>query len=171
MAEDKEMVAEESKSSNMPMILVGVIAVVIGIVGGLFASDFIGGDAETEEVTESAVESVASETDGTVSVDDANTIVVPLGEFSINLKEASTLRILQMSISVECETSVEAKISEKTPEIRNAILMFTSEYTVNSLSGLEGKMDLRDEIQLRINAIIKPHRVERVYFTKFIIGK
>ena len=171
MAEDKEMVAEEPKSSNMPMILVGVIAVVIGIVGGLFASDFIGGDAETEEVTESAVESVASETDGTVSVDDANTIVVPLGEFSINLKEASTLRILQMSISVECETSVEAKISEKTPEIRNAILMFTSEYTVNSLSGLEGKMDLRDEIQLRINAIIKPHRVERVYFTKFIIGK
>lgn len=171
MAEDKEMVAEEPKASNMPMILVGVIAVVIGIVGGLFASDFIGGDAETEEVTESAVESVASETDGTVSVDDANTIVVPLGEFSINLKEASTLRILQMSISVECETSVEAKISEKTPEIRNAILMFTSEYTVNSLSGLEGKMDLRDEIQLRINAIIKPHRVERVYFTKFIIGK
>jgi len=171
MAEDKEMVADEPKSSNMPMILVGVIAVVIGIVGGLFASDFIGGDAETEEVTESATESVASETDGTVSVDDATTIVVPLGEFSINLKEASTLRILQMSISVECETSVESKISEKTPEIRNAILMFTSEYTVNSLSGLEGKMDLRDEIQLRINAIIKPHRVERVYFTKFIIGK
>lgn len=171
MAEDKEMVAEEPKSSNMPMILVGVIAVVIGIVGGLFASDFIGGDAETEEVTESATESVASETDGTVSVDDATTIVVPLGEFSINLKEASTLRILQMSISVECETSVESKIAEKTPEIRNAILMFTSEYTVNSLSGLEGKMDLRDEIQLRINAIIKPHRVERVYFTKFIIGK
>ena len=112
MAEDKEMVAEEAKSSNMPMILVGVIAVVIGIVGGLFASDFIGGDAETEEVTESATESVASETDGTVSVDDETTIVVPLGEFSINLKEASTLRILQMSISVECETSVESKISE-----------------------------------------------------------
>jgi flagellar FliL protein len=171
MAEDKEMVTEEPKSSNMPMILVGVLTLVIGAVGGLFASDFMGDDAESTEVTESAAETVASETDGTVSVSDATTIVVPLGEFSINLKEAATLRILQMSISVECETSVEAQITEKTPEIRNAILMFTSEYTVNSLTGLEGKMDLRDEIQLRINAIIKPHRVERVYFTKFIIGK
>lgn len=171
MAEEKETVAEEPKSSNMPMILVAVLTLVIGAVGGLFASDFMSDDAQVEDATESAADAVVSETDGTVSVDDAGTVVVPLGDFSINLKEASTLRILQMSISVECETSVEKKVGEKTAEVRNAILMFTSEYTVNSLTGLEGKMDLRDEIQLRINAIIKPHRVERVYFTKFIIGK
>ncbi len=173
MAEDNEMNPEEVKSSSMPMVLVGVLTLVIGAVGGLFASDFMSDDAEEETAEVSAAETVdgAQGSSGTVSVADANTVVAPLGDFSINLKEASTLRILQMSISVECETSVEATITEKTPEIRNAILMFTSEYTVNSLTGLEGKMDLRDEIQLRINAIIKPHRVERVYFTKFIIGK
>lgn len=173
MAEDNEMNPEEVKSSSMPMVLVGVLTLVIGAVGGLFASDFMSDDTDEETAEVSATESVdASQgSSGTVSVADANTVVAPLGDFSINLKEASTLRILQMSISVECETSVEATITEKTPEIRNAILMFTSEYTVNSLTGLEGKMDLRDEIQLRINAIIKPHRVERVYFTKFIIGK
>ncbi len=173
MAEDKDMVAEEAKPSNMPMILVGVITLVLGAVGGLFASNMMNGESDTEEATESATETVAAEStgNGTVSIADANTVVTPLGDFSVNLKEAATMRILQMSISVECETSVEATITEKTPEIRNAILMFTSEYTVNSLTGLEGKMDLRDEIQLRINAIIKPHRVERVYFTKFIIGK
>jgi flagellar FliL protein len=174
MAEDKDMVAEEAKPSNMPMILVGVITLVLGAVGGLFASNMMSGESDTEEATESATETVAAEGttgSGTVSIADANTVVTPLGDFSVNLKEAATMRILQMSISVECETSVEATITEKTPEIRNAILMFTSEYTVNSLTGLEGKMDLRDEIQLRINAIIKPHRVERVYFTKFIIGK
>lgn len=171
MAEENEMVVEEAKSSNMPMILVGVLTLVIGAVGGLFASDFMSDDAATEETTSSAAEAVSTTSDGTVSVADATTLVTPLGDFSINLKEAATLRILQMSISVECERSVEATVIEKTPQIRNAILMFTSEYTVNSLTGLEGKMDLRDEIQLRINAIIKPHRVERVYFTKFIIGK
>jgi|GEM_PF-4134119 len=171
MAEENEMVVEEAKSSNMPMILVGVLTLVIGAVGGLFASDFMSDDAATEETASSAAEAVSTASDGTVSVEDATTLVTPLGDFSINLKEAATLRILQMSISVECERSVEATVIEKTPQIRNAILMFTSEYTVNSLTGLEGKMDLRDEIQLRINAIIKPHRVERVYFTKFIIGK
>ena len=170
MAEENEMVVEETKSSNMPMILVGVLTLVIGAVGGLFASDFMSDDAATEETTSTA-EEISTASDGTVSVANATTIVTPLGDFSINLKEAATLRILQMSISVECEPSVEATVIEDTPQIRNAILMFTSEYTVNSLTGLEGKMDLRDEIQLRINAIIKPHRVERVYFTKFIIGK
>jgi flagellar protein FliL len=171
MAEENEIVVEEAKSSNMPMILVGVLTLVIGSVGGLFASDFMSDDAANDETANSAAESVATASDGTVSVADATTVVTPLGDFSINLKEAATLRILQMSISVECESSVDATVLEKTPQIRNAILMFTSEYTVNSLTGLEGKMDLRDEIQLRINAIIKPHRVERVYFTKFIIGK
>ena len=81
------------------------------------------------------------------------------------------MRILNMSISVECDNTVTEKLDKKKAQIRSSILTFTSEYTVSSLSGLEGKMDLRDEIQLRINAIIKPHRVERVYFTKFIIGK
>ena len=171
MAEENEMVVEEAKSSNMPMILVGVLTLVIGAVGGLFASDFMSDDAANDETASSATESAVTASDGTVSVADATTVVTPLGDFSINLKEAATLRILQMSISVECESSVDATVLEKTPQIRNAILMFTSEYTVNSLTGLEGKMDLRDEIQLRINAIIKPHRVERVYFTKFIIGK
>ena len=171
MAEENEMVVEEPKSSNMPMILVGVLTLVIGAVGGLFASDFMSDDAANDETASSATESAVTASDGTVSVADATTVVTPLGDFSINLKEAATLRILQMSISVECESSVDATVLEKTPQIRNAILMFTSEYTVNSLTGLEGKMDLRDEIQLRINAIIKPHRVERVYFTKFIIGK
>ena len=170
MADEKDVIEPEVKSSKMPIILVGALCAALGGVGGLFASDYIGGD-ETEEVaTESATSSEMTEAD-TVPLDDADTLVYPLGDFSINLKDASTMRILQMSISVECENSVEGRLEKKKDEIRNAILMFTSEYTVDSLSGLEGKMDLRDEIQLRINAIAKPHRIERVYFTKFIIGK
>ena len=102
---------------------------------------------------------------------DAQTEVLQLDDFSINLKDGSSMRILNMSIALECDNTVLEKLDKKKSQIRHAILTFTSEYTVSSLSGLEGKMDLRDEIQLRVNAIIKPHRVERVYFTKFIIGK
>lgn len=170
MADENDVIEPEVKSSSMPMILVGALTLVIGGVGGLFASDFIGGDETAEVASENAAAADGGTTE-TVTLDDAGTVVYDLGEFSINLKDASTMRILQMSISVECETSVEARLESKKQEIRNAILMFTSEYTVESLSGLEGKMDLRDEIQLRINAIAKPHRIERVYFTKFIIGK
>ena len=34
----------------------------------------------------------------------------------------------------------------------------------------DGKMALKDEIQLRINKILEPHQITRVYFTKFIIN-
>ena len=58
-------------------------------------------------------QSVVSETDGTVSVDDATTDSSSTWGFQYQLKESSTFRILQMSISVECETSVESKVVKR----------------------------------------------------------
>jgi flagellar basal body-associated protein FliL len=168
MAEENEIVEEPKAAGGiLPMVIVGILTLVLGLAAGYFLSDnsVADGDEAGEETTEAATP------EGTVRMDDADTVVVPFEDFSINLKDSSSMRILNMSITIECDSTVEQKVAKKSPQIRHAILTFTSEYTVSSLSGLEGKMDLRDEIQLRINAIIKPHRVERVYFTKFIIGK
>ena len=171
MADENEIVAEEPKAAAgiFPMIVVGLIMLILGAAGGTFLPDLLNPDSK-DDVVESTDDATA-ENDGTVNLDDAQTEVFPFEDFSINLKDASSMRILNMSISVECDNTVTEKLDKKKAQIRSSILTFTSEYTVSSLSGLEGKMDLRDEIQLRINAIIKPHRVERVYFTKFIIGK
>ena len=38
---------------------------------------------------------------------------------------------------------------------------------VRELVGLDGKLCLRDDIQRRINAVLAPHKIERVYTTEF----
>ena len=165
MAEENEVTVEERRGS--PVLLVALLTLVLGAVGGYFGSGLLG---EDEPKAEEGAEANAEELpDGSRVV--VQTATYELGEFSLNLKDPSTMRILQMEIILECETSSVEKIEQHRAQLRDAVLMFTSEYTVASLSGQEGKMNLKDEILMRINAILKPVRVERVYFTKFIIGK
>ena len=171
MAEENENeIVDEKGGVGTPMMLLGAaILLIAGAVGGaIFGADLIPGETNNEASDESA-ENGEELADGTRVV--ANTDTYDLGEFSLNLKDPSTMRILQMNIVVECEADTKAEIDKNRAQLRDAVIMFTSEYTVSSLAGLEGKMNLRDEILMRINAILKPQRVERVYFTKFIIGK
>jgi len=168
MAEETENIAEPKERGMQPVILAGLLMLIVGVVGGIFAADLVKGEDDTTGADVSATAGVSGAGSAVVVPD---TTTHDLGEFSINLKDPSTMRILQMSIVLECETALVAEIESKTPQLRDSVLMFASEYTVTSLAGMEGKMNLRDEILMRINSILKPARVERVYFTKFIIGK
>lgn len=169
MAEENENeIVDEKSGVGTPMMILGAaVLLVLGAVGGILGADMVNGEAG--EASSEATEQGEELADGTRVV--AETTTYDLGEFSLNLKDPSTMRILQMNIVVECETDAVQKIEEQRAQLRDAVIMFTSEYTVSSLAGLEGKMNLRDEILMRVNAILKPQRVERVYFTKFIIGK
>jgi flagellar FliL protein len=169
MAEENENeIVDEKSGVGTPMMILGAaVLLVLGAVGGILGADMVNGEAG--ETPSEATEEGEELADGTRVV--AETTTYDLGEFSLNLKDPSTMRILQMNIVVECEADAVQKIEEQRAQLRDAVIMFTSEYTVSSLAGLEGKMNLRDEILMRVNAILKPQRVERVYFTKFIIGK
>lgn len=162
--ENENEVAKGVGGTSRTTILAGIIMLILGSLGGVFIPGFIGctDPAPTVESSEDAPSEKRVM---------AKTTTYDLGEFSLNLKDPSTMRILQMSIVVECESEAVIELKKRHAQIRDVVIMFTSEYTVPSLTGLEGKMNLRDEVLMRINAIMKPHRVERIYFTKFIIGK
>jgi flagellar protein FliL len=168
MAEETENIAEPKEKGLQPVILASLLTLIVGTVGGIFAADLVKGE---DSGTGAEVSATAGVGGGAAPSVVADTTTYDLGEFSINLKDPSTMRILQMSIVLECETALVPEIEGSKPQLRDSVLMFASEYTVTSLAGMEGKMNLRDEILMRINSILKPHRVERVYFTKFIIGK
>ena len=170
MAEENENeIVEEKGGVGLPTVILGTLGgLLLGAMGAIFGADLINDKADPAS-EDAAVENGEELADGTRVK--AKTDVVDLGEFSLNLKDPSTMRILQMNIVVECEPDTVDEIGKNKAQLRDAVIMFTSEYTVSSLAGLEGKMNLRDEILMRINAILKPQRVERVYFTKFIIGK
>jgi flagellar FliL protein len=60
-------------------------------------------------------------------------------------------------------------VVKKEAQLRDAIIVLASDYTYLELDGLEGKMRLKDEVLKRSNAVLAPEKVERVYFTNFVI--
>ena len=95
--------------------------------------------------------------------------VVSLGRFTVNLRDSAGGRLLQMEISLEGDSAVAKIVADKEAQLRDSVLMLASDYTYAQLEGLDGRLQLRDEIHRRANAIVAPSKVNRVYFTEFVI--
>ena len=168
MADENE-IEEEKKSSIVPIIIAVVVSLLLGAGGTYFLT---GGDSESvDEVSDEATSSVEGGAETTSSKGLNGPCITALGTFNVNLKDPTGARKLQMDISVEskCEAP-ETELGKKQAELQSSIILLASEYTVTMLDGMNGKMALKDEIQLRINKILEPHQITRVYFTKFIIN-
>jgi flagellar basal body-associated protein FliL len=153
--EDLDVAVEErSSGSGKTTAIVAVICLALGGAGGFFGAGLTGetsgGGAGVEEGSEP-------------------TTISDLGEFTINLRNTAGGRVLQMKISAETTESAAAQIATRTPEIRDAILMMASDYTIAQLDGEDNRLAFRDEIEIRLDTILGPDQVERIYFTDFVV--
>jgi flagellar FliL protein len=53
--------------------------------------------------------------------------------------------------------------------VRDAILMLLSSKDAQTLKPTEGKLQLRDEILQRINALLATGQARNAYFTEFVV--
>lgn len=167
---DEEVKAEatEEKKSKLPLIIgaVGgaVLLLGLGLGGGyvLFGGSGGGGGESAEEGGTGSVEA---------SVPDLlpSSEVVSLGQFTVNLRDSAGGRLLQMELSVECSGDASRQVADREAQLRDAILMLASDYSFLELDGAQGRMRLRDEIHRRINRVLAPAEVDRVYFTSFVV--
>jgi flagellar basal body-associated protein FliL len=144
---------------KLPMIIAAVVALLLGAGGTFGAMKMMGGD-------DGAGADKSASDEGSKKVD---TKMTTLGEFTVNLR-ASSSRTLQMEIQVETELETAAKVEERMPQIRDSVILLASDYSVTELEGIDGKLRLRDEIQARVNAVLEPAQVNRVYFTAFVVN-
>ena len=146
-------------------MIIGLVALLLGAGGGVGAMKFMGDEpTPSAENAEGAGEGLADSL-----VNESTTDVVELGKFTVNLRDSAGGRLLQMEISVEASLEGVELVQKREAQVRDAILMLTSDYTYVELEGMDGKMRLRDEIQRRIDAVIEPKRIARVYFTNFVV--
>jgi flagellar FliL protein len=158
-----EVDVEEQKKSKLPMIL-GAITLIIITWAITFFVPKLTGDGEDEATTAARAASTP-----TAAGPAATLVVVSLEEFAVNLRESGGGRVLQMTVQVEATPILEATILGRKAQIRDAVLLLASDYSYTELEGMEGKMRLRDEVLVRINGVLTPDRVERVYFTQFLV--
>ena len=154
--QDKEG-AEESapKKSNKKMMLIIIIAVVAVALaaGGFFlVPKLLGGKEKKEEVK--------SEEGAMFSLE----------PFVVNLNDPGGPKFLKVSIQLELAgPTLMEKAKQKSPQLRDAIITLLTSKSSESLFPPEGKLQLKDEINARMNQILGANTVKNVYLTDFVM--
>ncbi len=100
----------------------------------------------------------------------ANTVMVELEPFVVNLADPLGRRYLRTAIEVEAVNRRAADdLQANRTQVRDAILLLLSSKTFEDLRTMERKIQLRNEIVERINQIIGQNKVYKVYFTEFVV--
>ena len=166
MADDELDEIDVPKKSKLPLILGVVSALMLGGAGGFGASMMLGKDAEAS--ADGGEAEVDPETGEPIPDGPSEArAVVDLGSMTINLRGGGGGRVVRMDVKLEASESFEASITAREAELRNTIIMVVSDYGYADLEGLDGKVRLQDEILARINGLMSPERIDRVYFNAF----
>ena len=96
-------------------------------------------------------------------------IVHSLGLFTVNLRGTGGGRVLRMEVQVETAAANVAAVETQHAQLRDAVITLVSDYAYADVEGLDGKTRLRDELLSRMNAMLGKSRLERVYFTEFVV--
>jgi flagellar FliL protein len=89
--------------------------------------------------------------------------------FIVNLADAEP-RFLKVTIKLELDGApAKAEVSERSPQVRDAILILLSSKDAQTLKPTAGKLQLRDEILQRINALLATGQARNAYFTEFVV--
>lgn len=150
--EEEKVEPEKQGGGGKGVIVVALVCLIIGAIGGFFGAGVVNGGSS----------------EGGTSPN-GETTITDLGEFTVNLRNSAGGRVLQMNLSVETNVDLSLKITERTAEIRDSILMLSSNYTIAQLDGMDNRKDFQDAIETRVDTILGEDQVERIYFTNFVV--
>ena len=160
MAEEKDEAKEEEKEEEKPkksklkLIIIGVIVLFLGA-GGFFGYSKYKKSDEKETVKEEQV-----------------SIIIPISSFVVNLFDKKGIGKRYLKISMELEVGKEedrVKVENNIPQLRDTVLILLSSQTLKEINTMEGKLELKNAIVLRMNQILGNKTVRRIYFTEFVV--
>ena len=164
-----DMELTEGKSSKTPLIIAAAVAFLVGGGAGVGAVILFGGSNDAQASTDTDVEEALGASEGSSAVGRSERAVYDLGRFSVNLRGAGGGRVLRMNVQIEVHEQDMGILEERHPQLRDGVLTLASDYTYSDLEGLEGKTRLRDELLGRLNSLLGDIRIERIYFTEFVV--
>lgn len=171
MAEKEKEEAQEKPKGSKTLLIFGAVALVllIGVgVGAYFLGTRMAPAPDVPAETAAAGTPAAKKPDAKVSAEIGP--MIDIENFVVNLLDKENTRYLKASVTLELnspETSEE--VTQRMAQIRDAILLLSSNKTFDDLRDLQGKMQLRAELIETLNKILLQGKVTHVYFTNFVI--
>jgi flagellar FliL protein len=96
--------------------------------------------------------------------------ITPVEDIVVNPSGTSGTRYLCTTVALEAiEPGVAVEIGEREPQIRDLLIEILGKRTVDDLSSLETRENLRGEIKEAINELLASGDVIGVYFSNFVL--
>ena len=160
-----------SKGNTKLFIIIGAVALVL-IIGVGVGAYYVGAKSASSNPTDVVAAEVKTKTAYRVIGKQVDAIgpLVPINEFLINLLDKENSRYLKATMTLEVDNEEAAEeIQTRMPQIRDAILLLTSNKTFAELHDLQGKMQLRAELIGHLNTLLAKGQVKHIYITNFVI--
>lgn len=157
----KEQPEKGGKSKKKLLIIIAaVLVLLIGAGVGVFL--FKGGDDMkiSPEEEQAKLEMQAKQVGPMVNIE----------SFIVNVLDDQESRYLKAAITFEVTNEeVSMELTQRMPQIKDAILLLIGNKTFSELNDLQGKMQLRAELINKVNGILLKGKVKRIYFTDFVV--
>jgi flagellar protein FliL len=96
--------------------------------------------------------------------------IFALEPFIVNIYDGQELRYLKVKVELEMVSpAIKAELDGKLASIRDSVLILLSAKTLQDIQDVQGKNTLKDEILGAINKNIPPGKINKVYFTDFVV--
>ena len=153
---DEEKAVKIKKSNKSLFLVIGIIVLALAG-GGVAYSLLVGGKGKSHEDKKEDKDKK-----------EIKTALVALDSFVLNLAEQG--RFLKVTMQLELVDAANLPlVTEKTPQLRDAIITLMSSKSVESVSSAEGKLQLKDELLLRANQAVGKDIFKNLYFTEFVM--
>ena len=163
---EEEKEAPQEKKSMMKWIVIGVVIIAIAAGGFVGWRMFMAKDANENQNGDSVAEMKAENKEKEVS------IIIPLESFIVNLMDKSGYGKRYLKTTVELEVGDEEAqllLQENKAQLRDTILLILSSQSFGEINSIEGKLELKQTLLVRINRLLGGKKVRRLYFTEFVV--
>ena len=163
--EEQEPQPKKAKSKLLLVAVIGVLLVaLLGVGGFIVYTQVLGGGGGGEEAKKEAAKAAELKEAAKLGV------VTALDPFIVNLVDDDGKRYLKVSMQLELDSEMlNEEVTNKMPQIKDTIITVLSEKNTDDLLTVNGKFKLKEQIQTRVNVLLKTGVVKNVYFVEFVI--
>jgi len=162
--QEQEPQPKKAKSKILLIAVIGVLLVSLLGVGGYIVYKQVLGGGGGEEAKKEAAKAAEMKEAAKLG------IVTALDPFIVNLVDDEGKRYLKVTMQFQLDSEMlNEEVSNKMPQIKDTVITVLSSKSTDDLLTVDGKFKLKEQIQTRVNVLLKTGVVKNVYFVEFVI--
>ncbi len=160
-----------------PILLILLVIINMAVVAGVGVMLHLGskkkeGAATIDNVIEGVPQDDHAQAEKAKVEEEITGKTVPMETLLVNLagSRGQSLAKIDMEFEVDSEAVIK-EIEKRKPQIRDVLITLVSSKSLNEVSSVEGKDNLRDEIRDTVNRFLTKGKIKRVLFTNLIFNR